>query len=58
MDNSKHERLEHDDGVELPPYVTRRTDTRKGHLVDDPNWMAAFRIFAARELPQYGRRLA
>lgn len=55
MDNNKHKKLENDDGVTLPPYVTRLTETRKGHLVDDPNWMAAYNIFAARELPQYGR---
>lgn len=41
--------LESDDGVSLPPYVTRSTAVRDGHLVDSPEWMAAYAVFAKFE---------
>lgn len=47
----KHDlaKMESDDGLIAPPYVTRSTEPRKGHLIDDPNWWAAYNAIAKHE---------
>lgn len=49
--------MEHDDGVELPPFVTRITMPVSN---DDRlrEFNVLYPVFAAREMPQYGKAAA
>ena len=56
MKQHDHEQLEHDD-TSLPPFVTRTTmpasnDQRRREFD------SLYAVFAAREMPQYGRAAA
>ena len=38
------------DPPRLPPYITRSTEPRKGHLIDDPNWWAGWNAIVKHEM--------
>lgn len=41
--------MESDDGLNAPPYVTRCTKPREGHLINDPEWWAGYNAIVKHE---------
>lgn len=41
--------MESDEGLNAPPYVTRSTAVRQGHLIDDPQWWAGYNAIVKHE---------